>query len=95
MARMITTRRMPAQNPMLYYIRFVMPSDDLANRHRVFPGAALGCCDLLIRGKRSAAPAELSSRKTALDDPQGRPAVCSSWCRPTELQHCNSGSELS
>jgi hypothetical protein len=30
--RMITTRRMPAQNPMLYYIRFVMPSEDLANR---------------------------------------------------------------
>ena len=41
MPRMITTRRMPAQNPMLYYIRFVMPSEDLANRLPRFPGAAL------------------------------------------------------
>ena len=37
MARMITTRRMPAQNPMLYYIRFVMPSEDLANRTAFSP----------------------------------------------------------
>jgi hypothetical protein len=40
-ARMITTRRMPTQNPMLYYIRFVMPSEDLANRLRRFPQSVL------------------------------------------------------
>ena len=96
MPRMITTRRMPAQNPMLYYIRFGYAVRGPSQPATAFsPERLFGFCDLLVRGKRSAAPAELSSRKAALDDPQGRPAVCSWWCRPTKLQHCNSCSELS
>jgi hypothetical protein len=84
----------PKSHALLYPIRYAVrgPSQPAT---ACSPERLFGFCDLLVRGKRSAAPAELNSRKAALDDPQGRPAVCSWWYRPTELQYCNSGSELS